>query len=144
MEASAPTHSFHPAVAAWLSRTHGAPTAPQAQGWPAIQARQHTLIAAPTGSGKTLAAFLAAIDDLVRQGQERPLPDETQVLYVSPLQALSNDVEKNLQEPLIGIQADLKARGYLPVNIRTVVRTGDTSPGERAAMVKRPPHIVVT
>ena len=100
MEAPNLAYSFHPAVAAWLSRTHGEPTAPQAKGWPAIQARQHTLIAAPTGSGKTLAAFLAAIDDLVRQGQERPLPDETQVLYVSPLKALSNDVEKNLQEPL--------------------------------------------
>jgi ATP-dependent Lhr-like helicase len=137
-------YSFHPAVAAWLSRTHGEPTAPQARGWPAIQARQHTLIAAPTGSGKTLAAFLAAIDGLVRQGQCGPLPDETQVLYISPLKALSNDVQKNLQEPLEGIQADLKARGYRPVNIRTVVRTGDTPTSVRAAMVKRPPHIVVT
>jgi ATP-dependent Lhr-like helicase len=144
MDAQHSTYSFHPAVAAWLERTHGAPTEPQARGWPYIQAGQHTLIAAPTGSGKTLAAFLAAIDGLVRQGQQGPLPDVTQVLYVSPLKALSNDVQKNLQEPLEGIQGDLKARGYRPVPIRTLVRTGDTPMSERAAMAKRPPHILVT
>ncbi len=144
MDAPERTFEFHPAVAAWLERTHGQPTAPQARGWPEIQARHHTLIAAPTGSGKTLAAFLAAIDDLVRQGQHGPLPDQTQVLYISPLKALSNDVQKNLQEPLEGIQKHLKARGYRAVAIRTSVRTGDTPASERASMVKRPPHILVT
>jgi ATP-dependent Lhr-like helicase len=135
---------FHPAVAAWFARTHGQPTPPQARGWPAIQAGRHTLIAAPTGSGKTLAAFLAAIDGLVRQGQAGPLPDATQVLYVSPLKALSNDVQRNLQAPLAGIQGDLAARGHRPVEIRALVRSGDTPASARAAMLRRPPHILVT
>src|ERR1700733_8875609 len=87
---------FHPAVANWFADRFASPTPAQAQAWPAIKARQHTLIAAPTGSGKTLAAFLAAIDDLVRQGHEAPLADATQVIYVSPLKALSNDIHKNL------------------------------------------------
>jgi ATP-dependent Lhr-like helicase len=87
---------FHPAVASWFGRQFGAPTPAQAQAWPAIKSGRHTLIAAPTGSGKTLAAFLAAVDSLVRQGLEGPLPDETQVVYVSPLKALSNDIQRNL------------------------------------------------
>ena len=105
--------------------------AAQAEAWPAIQAGRHVLIAAPTGSGKTLAAFLAAIDALVRQGLEGPLEDETQVVYVSPLKALSNDIQRNLEAPLAGIREALRAQGLPDVDIRTWVRTGDTPPGER-------------
>ena len=100
-----PTSSFHPAVAAWFSCNFAAPTAAQAAAWPAIQAGRHVLIAAPTGSGKTLAAFLAAIDALVRQGLEGGLCDETQIVYVSPLKALSNDIHRNLEAPLAGVRA---------------------------------------
>ena len=95
-----PVSLFHPAVAAWFDRSFAAPTAAQAQAWPALQAGRHVLIAAPTGSGKTLAAFLAAIDDLVRQGLAGTLKDETQIVYVSPLKALSNDIQRNLEAPL--------------------------------------------
>src|SRR5215471_1400613 len=102
---------FHPAVSEWISSQFEAPTAPQIEAWPSIKARQHTLIAAPTGSGKTLSAFLSAIDDLVRQGLNGGLEDATQVVYVSPLKALSNDIHKNLEEPLAGIQSRLKAKG---------------------------------
>src|SRR5688572_7952409 len=135
---------FHPAVARWFARTFPAPTDPQLRAWPEIKKQRHTLIAAPTGSGKTLAAFLSAIDDLVRLGVEGNLDDSTHVIYVSPLKALSNDVQRNLQIPLEGIQAELKALGLPEVNIRTLVRTGDTPAAERTAMTKRPPHIVVT
>ncbi|MHB8535957.1 MAG: DEAD/DEAH box helicase [Sulfuricaulis sp.] len=135
---------FHPAVARWFEQTFPRPTAPQAEAWPAIHAGRHTLIAAPTGSGKTLAAFLAAIDELVRQGIEGRLTDETRVVYVSPLKALSNDIERNLQWPLAGIRERLKALGLPDVDIRVLVRTGDTPAAERLAMRKRPPHILVT
>ena len=135
---------FHPAVARWFARSFPAPTDPQLQAWPEIRQQRHTLIAAPTGSGKTLAAFLSAIDDLVRLGVEGKLDDSTHVIYVSPLKALSNDVQRNLQVPLEGIQSELKALGLPEVNIRTLVRTGDTPASERTAMTKRPPHIVVT
>src|SRR5436305_5001592 len=135
---------FHPAVAAWFDRRFGAPTEPQARAWPAIRAGRNTLIAAPTGSGKTLAAFLAAIDDLVRLSLSDGLRDETRVVYVSPLKALSNDVRKNLEEPLAGIRAELAALGLPDAEIRTQVRTGDTPAAERTAMTKRPPHILVT
>ncbi len=135
---------FHPAVAAWFEARFGAPTEPQVRAWPEIHAGRHTLIAAPTGSGKTLAAFLSAIDGLVRQAADGTLGDETQVVYVSPLKALSNDVQKNLLEPLAGIRAELAARGLDTAEIRTLVRTGDTPAAERAQMLKRPPHILVT
>src|SRR5688572_1681265 len=135
---------FHPAVARWFARTFPAPTDPQLRAWPEIKKQRHTLIAAPTGSGKTLAAFLSAIDDLVRLGVEGNLDNSTHVIYVSPLKALSNDVQRNLQVPLEGIQEELKALGLPEVNIRTLVRTGDTPASERTAMTKRPPHIVVT
>lgn len=121
-----------------------AATPPQAEAWPAIKQHRNTLIAAPTGSGKTLAAFLAAIDDLVRLGVAGKLDDTTHVVYVSPLKALSNDIQRNLQIPLAGIQEELRAMGLPEVNIRTFVRTGDTPAGQRTAMTKRPPHIVVT
>ena len=98
--------SFHPAVANWFTRTFDSPTGPQEQAWPAIQAQQHVLIAAPTGSGKTLAAFLAVIDRLVREGLQHGLNDETQIVYVSPLKALSNDIRRNLEAPLAGIRQE--------------------------------------
>jgi len=137
---------FHPAVAAWFARTFAAPTAAQAAAWPSIRRGEHTLVAAPTGSGKTLTAFLAAIDALVREGVARggALPDETRVLYVSPLKALSNDIRINLEAPLEGIRAELEARGLPDVAIRTAVRTGDTPQAERAWMRKVPPHLLVT
>src|SRR5215203_3538014 len=135
---------FHPAVARWFARSFPAPTQPQVYAWPEIKKQRHTLIAAPTGSGKTLAAFLSAIDDLVRLGVEGKLDDTTHVVYVSPLKALSNDIQRNLQIPLVGIQHELRALGLPEVNIRPLVRTGDTPAGERTAMTKRPPHIVVT
>ncbi len=136
--------SFHPAVANWFLRTFDAPTVPQEQAWPAIQAQRHVLIAAPTGSGKTLAAFLAAIEQLVREGLEGRLADETHIVYVSPLKALSNDIRRNLEAPLAGIREELQTLGLPDVDIRTFVRTGDTPQHERTAMRKRPPHIVVT
>jgi ATP-dependent Lhr-like helicase len=136
--------SFHPAVAAWFTRTFDAPTQAQARAWPAIQAGRDVLVAAPTGSGKTLAAFLAAIDQLVKEGSAGVLPDETRVLYVSPLKALSNDIHRNLEAPLAGIRAELAALDLPDVDIRTIVRTGDTSQSERARMRRKAPHIVVT
>lgn len=138
------TAQFHPAVAQWFNRQFPAPTVAQGEAWPLIANGQNVLIAAPTGSGKTLAAFLAAIDALVRQGVKAPLPDETLVVYVSPLKALSNDIQKNLAVPLAGIRKELEALGLPDVDIRTLVRTGDTPQAERAGMRKRPPHIVVT
>jgi Lhr-like helicases len=138
------TPYFHPAVASWFAETFPQPTPAQAAAWPAIQAGQHVLIAAPTGSGKTLAAFLAAIDELVREGAQWGLPDETRIVYVSPLKALSNDIQRNLEAPLRGIRAHLREHTIRDVDIRTWVRTGDTSSYERAQMHKRPPHIVVT
>src|SRR6266581_5818172 len=135
---------FHPAVRDWFLGQFPAATEPQARAWPAIKQRTHTLIAAPTGSGKTLAAFLSAIDDLVSKAIAGELRDETQVVYVSPLKALSNDIQINLQQPLSGIQQNLRASGVEGVEIRTLVRTGDTPAKDRAAMTKKPPHIIVT
>ncbi|HEY0746969.1 MAG TPA: DEAD/DEAH box helicase [Steroidobacteraceae bacterium] len=137
-------NSFHPAVAAWFSRTFDAPTDAQLSAWPALKFGRHVLVAAPTGSGKTFAAFLAAIDQLIKEGLQGPLPDETRVLYVSPLKALSNDIQRNLEAPLNGIREELAALGLPDVEIRAVVRTGDTTQSERAGMRRRPPHIVVT
>src|SRR5881296_141770 len=139
-----PLSGFHPAVARWFEARFREPTEPQRRAWPVIQAGRNALIAAPTGSGKTFAAFLAAIDALLRQGLDGALRDEIQVLYVSPLKALSNDVQKNLSEPLAEIRAALAGLGLPEVDIRTLVRTGDTPAPERQAMVKRPPHILVT
>ena len=135
---------FHSAVRDWFASTLGEPTPVQVRGWAAIGDRRHTLIAAPTGSGKTLAAFLTAIDDLLKEGLEGPLPDEVRVLYVSPLKALSADIHKNLAEPRQGIVERAAAAGLRPPEITAAVRTGDTSAAERAAMIRRPPHILVT
>ena len=139
-------HGFHPAVSAWFRSTFPSVTGAQAQAWPLIRARQSTLIAAPTGSGKTLTAFLAVLDDLVHQGLANggELPDETLVVYVSPLKALSNDIQINLQNPLAGITEHLQRLALPPLVIRTAVRTGDTPQKDRALMRKRPPHILVT
>jgi ATP-dependent Lhr-like helicase len=136
--------TFHPAVAAWFSRTFDEPTEAQQRAWPALAAGEHVLVAAPTGSGKTFAAFLSAIDQLVKEGLKGPLPDETRVVYVSPLKALSNDIQRNLEAPLNGIREELMALGMPDVEIRAVVRTGDTTQSERAGMRRRAPHIVVT
>ena len=135
---------FHPAVSAWFASCFSAPTPAQARAWPAIRGGQHVLLAAPTGSGKTLAAFLAAIDDLVRQALAGTLADETQVVYVSPLKALSNDIKRNLDAPLAGIRDQLRMQGLPDIDIRAWVRTGDTPPRERDQMRRRAPHIVVT
>jgi ATP-dependent Lhr-like helicase len=135
---------FHPLVAEWFAQKFGEPSAPQAQGWPAIQAGRDTLIAAPTGSGKTLAAFLVCLDRLIRQGLSGLLPDATEVIYVSPLKALSNDIQKNLEEPLRELQALAFRKGLLLPTIRVAVRTGDTSAAERARILRKPPHILVT
>jgi ATP-dependent helicase Lhr and Lhr-like helicase len=139
-----PLEAFHPAVAAWFAKTFEAPTPAQAQAWPAIQSGRHALIAAPTGSGKTFAAFLAVLDRLVRAGLAEGLADATRVVYISPLKALSNDIQRNLAAPLEGICEELRALGLPPVEIRTMVRTGDTPQQERASMRRMPPHIVVT
>ncbi len=139
-----PLSNFHPAVQAWFKAHFKAPSPPQAEGWPLIQSGRDTLICAPTGSGKTLTAFMACLDALFRQGFDGTLRDETQIVYVSPLKALSNDIQKNLREPLEGIAATAAEMGLLPPQIRVRVRTGDTTQAERAAMVKRAPHILVT
>ncbi|MCC4618795.1 DEAD/DEAH box helicase [Xanthomonas cassavae CFBP 4642] len=137
---------FHPVVAGWFAQTFAAPTPAQSAAWPAIQAGRHTLVAAPTGSGKTLTAFFAAIDGLIRDGLDNggALPDETRVVYVSPLKALSNDIHLNLEAPLQGIRAALAANGLPDVAVRTAVRTGDTPQRERAQARRVPPHILVT
>ncbi len=134
----------HPLVAEWFTRKFGTPTEPQELGWPHILAGRTTLISAPTGSGKTLAAFLACIDRLVRRALAGDLHDRTEVLYVSPLKALGNDIQKNLEIPLGEILQMAGERGLLMPQIRTAVRTGDTLMHERRAMLKCPPHILVT
>ncbi len=134
----------HPVVREWFLTRFGSPTEPQIEGWPAIVRGDATLISAPTGSGKTLTAFLVAINQLVVQAIEGRLPATTQIVYVSPLKALSNDVQKNLDQPLREILQLALERGYLLPQIRTGVRTGDTLPKERVAMLKAPPHILVT
>jgi ATP-dependent Lhr-like helicase len=135
---------FHPLITRWFQTTLGPPTPAQEQGWAAIREGRHTLIAAPTGSGKTLAAFLSALDDLFREGLAGPLPDEVRVVYVSPLKALSADIHKNLAEPRAAIRRLATEAGLEAPRITAAVRTGDTTQSERAAMLKTPPHILVT
>ena len=136
--------SFHPIIARWFQDTIGAPTDVQTASWPAICSGEHALIAAPTGSGKTLAAFLASIDSLFQQALSNDLGDHTQILYVSPLKALSNDVQKNLRRPLSEISENALAAGLLLPEIRVEVRTGDTPAKNRQDMLRRPPHILIT
>src|SRR6266478_9757246 len=125
---------FHPVLTRWFEQKFGSPTEPQVRGWPIIKSGKHTLIAAPTGSGKTLAAFFAALDELFRDGLAGKLKNETRVLYVSPLKALSNDIHKNLEEPLAGIRAALKDSEHRDVDVRAEVRTGDTPAAKRQAI----------
>src|ERR1700685_3248294 len=134
----------HPVVREWFIGKFGTPTSPQELGWPPILDGRPVLISAPTGSGKTLAAFLICIDGLIRKAIEGRLGCETEVLYVSPLKALSNDVQKNLEIPLREIQQLAMERGYMCPPVRAAVRTGDTPTAERRAMLKTPPHILVT
>lgn len=136
--------NFHRAVTDWFSTAIGTPTPAQLRGWSEIQAGRHTLIAAPTGSGKTLAAFLVGLDQLTREGLSQPLPDEVRIVYVSPLKALSTDIHKNLAQPRAGIAQAAAARGLDVPLITTAVRTGDTTSGERAHILRTPPHILVT
>ena len=135
---------FHPAVKTWFENSFDSPTVVQSEAWPRIITDKRVLIAAPTGSGKTLAAFLCAINELVLQSRHGVLEDKVHVLYVSPLKALSNDIEKNLQAPLEGITEQLAVLSEPSAGIRAAVRTGDTPQSERAKMRKRPPHILVT
>ena len=139
-----PLSSFHPLIAEWFRSQVGQPTDVQRQAWPAIQSGADALIAAPTGSGKTLAAFLSCIDSLFKQAVARELDEHTQVLYISPLKALSNDVQKNLQKPLAEIGQLALQAGLLLPELRVLVRTGDTPMADRQQMLKRPPHILVT
>ena len=139
-----PLSRFHPIIQRWFAGRFDGPTEAQALGWPAIAQGRHTLIAAPTGSGKTLAAFLNSLDSLVRQGLEGELPNATQVVYVSPLKALSNDVHRNLEEPLAEITAMAQELGTPLPEIRAAVRTGDTPARERLAHAKNPPHVLIT
>ena len=136
--------SFDPAVRTWFSGTFETPTPCQVRAWAALEKHRHTLVAAPTGSGKTLAAFLTAISELAQQIRGEKLANETRVLYVSPLKALSNDVQRNLEQPLAAIQKLLERElGQVPA-ITSAVRTGDTPVAARNRMRKRPPHILVT
>ena len=139
-----PDLPFHPIVERWFTETLGAPLPAQERAWAAIREGRHTLLAAPTGSGKTLAAFLNAIDELLREGLEHGLENEVRVLYISPLKALSADIHKNLEEPLAAIRERAVGAGLPAVRIRSAVRTGDTPSSRRAAMLRTPPHILVT
>jgi ATP-dependent Lhr-like helicase len=139
-----PLSAFHPVVARWFTERLGRPTAAQQQGWEAIRAGCHTLISAPTGSGKTLAAFLIELDLLLREGLEGALPEETRVVYVSPLKALSADIHRNLAEPRREIRRLAEEMGFGTPRITAAVRSGDTPAAERAAMLRTPPHILVT
>ncbi|MGH7432504.1 MAG: DEAD/DEAH box helicase, partial [Candidatus Methylomirabilales bacterium] len=134
--------AFHPAVRDWFARRFQAPTEPQMRGWPAIGEGANTLITAPTGSGKTLAAFLWCIDYLVQLGVQGRLADEVHVVYISPLKALTNDIQRNLVEPLSGIRDLARQAGVELPELRSAVRTGDTAASERASMRRRPPHIL--
>ncbi|MBI3807072.1 MAG: DEAD/DEAH box helicase, partial [Nitrospirae bacterium] len=144
MQGAMPLSIFHPVIAEWFHRQVGQPTNVQSQAWPAIQSGTDVLIAAPTGSGKTFAAFLSCINHLFTQALARELDDHTQVLYVSPLKALSNDIQKNLQQPLAEIGTAALSAGLLMPELRVLVRTGDTPMSDRQQMLKRPPHILVT
>jgi ATP-dependent Lhr-like helicase len=136
--------SFHPAIRDWFDRAFGAPTVAQSRGWPEIFAGRDTLIAAPTGSGKTLAAFLTSLDSLVCQAATGGLRDGVEVLYISPLKALSTDVQKNLEAPLSGIREAARAAGLDLPAIRTAVRTGDSTAAARASIVRTPPHVLIS
>jgi ATP-dependent Lhr-like helicase len=136
--------SFHPAVRAWFERRFDAATEAQERGWAAIGQGRDALIAAPTGSGKTLTAFLSSIDSLLKRGLAGELPNGIDVVYVSPLKALSGDIQRNLEEPLAGINDMAREMGFAPPEVRTALRTGDTTQAARAAILREAPHILIT
>jgi ATP-dependent helicase Lhr and Lhr-like helicase len=136
--------AFHPVVRAWFTETLGAPSAPQRQGWPAIASGAHTLILAPTGTGKTLAAFLWELNALIVDGADAPLPNAIRILYVSPLKALNNDIQRNLERPLAELRERFDRAGEAFPDIRVAVRTGDTPASVRARMLRKTPHILIT
>ncbi|REK09911.1 MAG: DEAD/DEAH box helicase [Planctomycetota bacterium] len=136
--------AFDPTVAAWFAEKFGGPTEPQSRAWPEIAAGRHTLVAAPTGSGKTLASFLVCLDRLLHRWREGTLEDRTYVVYVSPLKALGNDIHRNLEVPLAELSRRLEESGDGPLPVRAMVRTGDTPASQRQAMLRKPPHILVT
>jgi len=142
--AASPLASLHPIVRAWFAERFGAPSEPQRLGWPAIASGEHTLILAPTGTGKTLAAFMWELNQLIVRGLESPLPNSVQILYISPLKALGNDVQRNLEQPLAELRARFEAEGKEFPEIRIGVRTGDTSAAARARMLRKAPHILIT
>jgi len=142
--APTPLASFHPIVRAWFAERFGAPSEPQRLGWPAIASGEHTLILAPTGTGKTLAAFMWELNQLIVRGLESPLPNAVQILYISPLKALGNDVQRNLEQPLAELKARFEAEGAEFPEIRIGVRTGDTPASARARMLRKSPHILIT
>ncbi len=142
--APTPLASFHPIVRAWFAERFGAPSEPQRLGWPAIESGEHTLILAPTGTGKTLAAFMWELNQLIVRGLESPLPNAVQILYISPLKALGNDVQRNLEQPLAELRARFEAEGQDFPEIRIGVRTGDTPASARARMLRKAPHILIT
>src|SRR5262245_15710527 len=135
---------FHPIVRRWFRDTLGEPSAPQREGWPAIAAGTHTLILAPTGTGKTLAAFLWELNQLIVSGLEAPLANAVHILYISPLKALNNDVQRNLERPLAELRERFQAAGDDFPEIRVAVRTGDTPASARARMLRKSPHILIT
>ncbi|HEY7860517.1 MAG TPA: DEAD/DEAH box helicase, partial [Gemmatimonadaceae bacterium] len=142
--AATPLSSFHPIVRAWFVERFGAPSEPQRLGWPAIASGEHTLILAPTGTGKTLAAFMWELNQLIVRGLASPLPNAVQILYISPLKALGNDVQRNLEQPLAELRARFEAEGESFPEIRIGVRTGDTPASARARMLRKAPHILIT
>src|SRR5438477_3789240 len=135
---------FHPLVRRWFTETLGAPSPPQREGWPAIASGAHTLILAPTGTGKTLTAFLWELNQLIGDGQREPLPNAVQILYISPLKALNNDIQRNLERPLAELRERFSAAGEVFPEIRVAVRTGDTPASARARMLRKSPHILIT
>ncbi|HKR07721.1 MAG TPA: DEAD/DEAH box helicase, partial [Gemmatimonadaceae bacterium] len=141
---TSPLARFHPAVRKWFKETLGAPSDPQREGWPAIASGEHTLVLAPTGTGKTLAAFLWELNDLIVRGMKEPLPNAVQLLYISPLKALNNDIQRNLDRPLRELKERFEANGEKFPEIRVAVRTGDTPASARARMLRRSPHILIT
>src|SRR5215212_7605744 len=135
---------FHPLVRKWFRESIGKPSDPQRAGWPAIASGSHTLILAPTGTGKTLAAFLWELNELIIRGLEAPLPNAVHLLYISPLKALNNDIQRNLDGPLAGLRTRFISAGYEFPEIRVAVRTGDTPASARARMLRKSPHILIT
>src|SRR5438270_3639939 len=135
---------FHPLVEKGFKETFGNPSDPQRQGWPAIASGQHTLILAPTGTGKTLAAFLWELNELITRGTREPLPNAVHLLYISPLKALNNDIQRNLERPLSELRERFKATSEEFPEIRVAVRTGDTPASARARMLRKSPHILIT